>query len=80
MGVPYKYIGVLSMEIISINKSVIEDTIEALDEHAATLRALSQRISMIDQQAAHSTEVIAHELWELRKELADTRHRPPPGE
>ncbi|WP_089728405.1 hypothetical protein [Modicisalibacter muralis] len=67
------------METVSIRREVIDDTIEALEEHAATLRALSQRISTIDQQAAHSTEVIAHELWELRKELADTRHRSQPG-
>jgi hypothetical protein len=51
----------------------IKHIMSELDEHAQTLRALSERLSSSDPEAAHTTQVIAHELWELRKELGDER-------
>ncbi|MCE8004404.1 hypothetical protein [Billgrantia ethanolica] len=51
----------------------IEHIMSELDDHAQTLRALSERLSSSDPEAAHATEVVAQELWELRKELGDER-------
>lgn len=67
------------MNYVCIRENVIDDTVEALNEHATTLQALSKHLSSIDEEASYSAAKIAQELWETCKELSDMRHRLPPS-
>ncbi|MGM0785974.1 MAG: hypothetical protein ACQEUM_17910 [Pseudomonadota bacterium] len=51
----------------------IEWLADDLDEHARTLQALGQRLEADDADASHTSQGIAHELWEMRKTLLDDR-------
>ncbi|TDX32137.1 hypothetical protein DFO67_10285 [Modicisalibacter xianhensis] len=67
------------MNYVYIRENVLDDAVEALNEHATTLQALSKHLFSIDEKASHSAASIAQELWETCKELSDTRHRLPPS-
>lgn len=65
----------MSKEAAGISRERLENALELLNEHAATIEALATTLRSSDPRAADSARGVAHQLWELEKDLVDERER-----